>query len=215
MLRILTDNWDIFGRAIATTLALTVLSGVLSLLWGSVLATMRVCPVPALRRAGSAYVNVLRNTPLTLVFLFIVFGLPSLQIDLTYFQRAVLSLTLYTSAFVCEAIRSGINTVPVGQAEAARSIGMTFWQTLTLVVLPQAFRAVVPPLGSVLIAMTKNTTIAAGFAVTELGSVRQFLSERGEPAVPTLIWVALIFLAIVLPMAWGLRIVERRWVMQR
>ena len=95
------------------------------------LAAMRVSPVPVLRAFGAGYVNIVRNTPLTLVFFFFAFAFPRLEIfDLSFFAAACVALTVYTSAFVCEVVRSGINTVPVGQAEAARALGFTFGQTL-------------------------------------------------------------------------------------
>ncbi len=215
MIRTLVDNWDVFVEGFTNTLLLLAVSAVGSLLLGTLLAAMRVSPVGALRVAGTAYVNFLRNTPLTVVFFLIVFGFPALGLDVSFFTRAVLSLTLYTAAFICEAVRSGINTVPVGQAEAARAVGMTFTQTLSLVVLPQAVRAVVPPLASVLIAMTKNTTIAAGFSVPEAGSIRAVLSERGYPVVWGLLWVALGFLILIIPMSYAQRRLERRWAVGR
>lgn len=135
---------------------------------GTVLAAMRVSPVTPLRGFATSYVNIFRNTPLVVLFLIAVVGLPALGLlrD-SFFWRAVAALAAYTAAFVCEVVRSGINTVQPGQAEAARSIGMTFNQTLGIVVLPQAFRNVIPPLASVYIALTKNTSVAAAFGITE------------------------------------------------
>lgn len=213
---VLSDNWDLFSTGLVTTLKVVAICAVLSLLLGGVLAAMRVSPVPALRASGASYVNVVRNTPLTLVFLFIFFGMPTLEVKgMSPLWVAVASLTLYTSAFVCEALRAGINTVPVGQAEASRALGMRFTQTLSLVVLPQAFRSVVPPLASVLIAMAKNSTIAAGFGLDELGSLRNGLNERGEDTLVSLTWIAVFFLLIVLPMAWGASKAERRLAVRR
>jgi glutamate transport system permease protein len=168
-----------------------------------------------MRTAGAGYVTLLRNTPLTLVFLMVVFGLPALGVTISFFARAVIALTVYTAAFVCEAVRSGINTVHVGQAEAARALGMQFSQTLRYVVLPQAVRSVLPPLFSVLIALAKNTTIAAGFSVAEAGAIRSYLSERGEPIVAGLLWVAFGFLIIVIPMSLAQRRLEARWAVAR
>jgi glutamate transport system permease protein len=141
----IVDNLDAYRQGFVATLALTVLSSVLAL--GTVLAAMRVSPVPTLRGAGAAYVEVVRNTPLTVAFFFVVFVLPQLDIRLSFFVFAVIAVTVYHAAFFCEAVRSGINAVGVGQAEAARSIGPTFIQSLRLVILPQAFRTVVSPLG--------------------------------------------------------------------
>ena len=132
------------------------------------LGSFRVSAVPALRAVGTAYVTVFRNTPLLVVFVLIYYGLPELEIRPSVFWRSTLALSLYTSAFVCEAVRSGVNAVAAGQAEAARSIGMGFGQTLRIVVLPQAFRAVIPPLANVLIALAKNTSLVAAFGVADL-----------------------------------------------
>ena len=191
-------------------------SAVGSLLLGTLLAAMRVSPVPILRAFGAGYVNVVRNTPLTLVFFAFAFAYPRLEIaDLSFFARACAALIVYTSAFVCEVVRSGVNTVPVGQAEASRALGFTFTQTLGSVVMPQALRAVVPPLTSVEIALLKNTTIAAGFSVFEAGGIYQNLSERGYNVLVGLLWVALGFLILVVPLTLLQRRLERRWSVAR
>jgi glutamate transport system permease protein len=214
-LETLVDNADLFRTGFWTTLQLLVLSGILSVLLGTLLAAMRVSPVPALRRAGGGYVTLLRNTPLTVLFFLVVFGFPPLGIDISFFARAVVALSVYTAAFVCEAVRSGINTVHVGQAEAARAIGMRFSQTLRYVILPQAVRSVLPPLASVIIALAKNTTVAAGFSVLEAGAVRGYLSERGYPVVAGLFWVTIGFLLIVFPLSLAQRRLESRWAVAR
>lgn len=214
-MKTLTDNWDLFLDSFRLTVELLVLAAVGALALGTALAAMRVSPVPVLRAFGTLYVTFLRNTPLTLVFFFVVFGAPALDVSLSFFTFAVIALTVYTAAFVCEVIRAGINTVPPGQAEAARSVGMTFAQTLQLIIFPQAFRAVVPPLASIIIALAKNTTIAAGFSVAEAGSIRANLSELGYPVVQGLLWVAVGFLVIIIPLALVQRRLEARWSMAR
>jgi glutamate transport system permease protein len=150
------------------TLQLLGWSALIATVLGTVLASMRVSPIAPLRAFGTSYVNIFRNTPLVVLFILAVVGLPALDLLRgSFFWRAVTALSLYTAAFICEALRSGINTVDTGQAEAARSIGMGFGQSLRLVVLPQAFRAVIPPLASVYIALAKNTSVAAAFGITE------------------------------------------------
>ena len=173
-------------EAFWTTIQLTALSAIAALILGTVLAAFRLSPVPMLNWIGTGYVNVVRNTPLTLILLFCSFGLSQTlgitlvdansptSIDDSNFRLAVLGLT---ASFVCETIRAGVNTVPLGQAEAARSLGFTFGQNLRMVMLPQAFRAVIIPLGSVLIALTKNTTIASAIGVAEAAL---FMKERIE-----------------------------------
>jgi glutamate transport system permease protein len=218
----LLDNRRLFLDAFLTTISLTLVSGVICVVGGTLLAAMRVSPVPILRAAGTAYVNVIRNTPLTLIFVFCFFGLPKVGIEtLTPYQRAVIAMSVYTSAFICEVVRSGINTVDAGQAEAARAVGMTFGQTLRLIVLPQAMRSAVPPLVSTLIAMAKNTTIAAGFSVAEAGRIRAVLTEPNPRTHVTyeqlhiLIWVALCFVVILLPLSLLQQALERRWKVSR
>ena len=177
-------------EAFWTTIQLTVYSAIGALILGTLLAAMRLSPVPMMNWLGTAYVNVVRNTPLTLIILFCSFGLAQTlgitlvdsksltSIEDSNFRLAVLGLTVYTAAFVCETVRSGVNTVPLGQAEAARSLGLTFGQNMRIVLLPQAFRAVISPLGSVLIALTKNTTIASAIGVAEAALLMKEMVEN-------------------------------------
>src|SRR5690242_15320076 len=211
MLSVLTDNWDLFRDGFWLTIRLFLVSAVLSMVLGTILGAFRVSPVPALRAVGTGYVNTFRNTPLTLVFAFLFFGAAKMDLALpSPYWTAVGALTIYTSAFVCEVVRSGINTISPGQSEAARAVGMTFFQVLTLIVLPQAFRAIVPPLSSVVIALLKNTTIAAGFSVVEAGSIPSAMSERGENQLLTLVWIAIGFLIRIVPLMFLQRWAERR-----
>jgi glutamate transport system permease protein len=213
---VLLNNLDLYGPFFLTTIKLFLISGVASLIFGTFLAMLRVSPVPLFRATGTVYVTVVRNTPLTLVFVFFVFAYPLLGIlGLSYFAAAVVALTVYTSAFICEVVRSGINTVPVGQAEAARALGLKFTQVLSQIVLPQAIRSVVPPLVSMLIALLKNTTIAAGFSVAEAGAIRQYLSERGDNQLAGLLWVALGFVILVAVLSLIQRNLEKRWSVAR
>lgn len=203
------DNIDEILNGFWGTVKLAAVSAVLSLLIGTVLASFRVAPVPLLRVIGTAYVNIVRNTPLTLVLLMCSLGLNDVLAltfsdnpGTTYYWWAVLGLSGYTGAFVCESLRAGINTVPLGQAEAARSIGLTFSQSLRIVILPQAFRAVIAPLGSVLIAMIKNTTVASAASYGEAAAVTKDLLDLPSftaGAVPLFIGVAAGFMVLTLP----------------
>jgi glutamate transport system permease protein len=215
-MNILIDYFPLFRDGFLKTLQLFAVSAVISLIFGTFLATLRVSPVPVFRATGTVYVAIIRNTPLTLVFLTWVFAYPYLEIlELSFFTAAVVALSVYTSAFICEVIRSGINTVPVGQAEAARALGLTFSQTLGQVVLPQALRAVVPPMVSTLIALLKNTTIAAGFSVAEAGQIRSILSDKGENQLLGLLWVAAGFVVLVMVLTVAQRTLERKWSVAR
>jgi glutamate transport system permease protein len=210
------DNLDTYREGFVTTLELSVLSSVLALVGGTLLAAMRVSPVPTLRAAGATYIELVRNTPLTVVFFFVVFVLPQLDILLPYFAFAVIALTVYHAAFFCEAVRSGINAVGVGQAEAARSIGLTFGQSLRLVVLPQAFRTVIPPLINVVIALIKNSSIAAAFGVVELTATGTRLANaNGDAVIAVLVGVAVCYLVLTLPSGWLAGRLERRVAVAR
>ncbi|MFI2436367.1 amino acid ABC transporter permease [Streptomyces sp. NPDC018693] len=200
------EGYDVLG-AFWTTVQLTVLSAVGSLVWGTLLAAMRVSPVPLMRGFGTAYVNIVRNIPLTVIILFTSLGLADIfgvtmgtdNFKDQGFRLAVLGLVAYTAAFVCEAIRSGINTVPLGQAEAARAIGLTFTQTLSLIILPQAFRSVIGPLANVLIALTKNTTVAAAISVAEAAALMKTMIENEAQTVPIGLVFAFGFVVLTLP----------------
>jgi glutamate transport system permease protein len=213
----LADNFALLRDAFLTTLALAVLSGICALVIGTLLTAMRVSPVKPLRAAATFYVEVFRNTPLTVVFFFLAFGIVEIDLQFpTRFVTAVAALSLYTAAFVSEALRSGINSVPPGQAEAARALGLDFRQTLTSIVLPQAFRTVVPPLGNVWIALAKNTSIAAGFAVTELAAVLVRLSnQNADKLIAVFLSIVGAYLVITLPSAWLIGVIERRTAILR
>jgi glutamate transport system permease protein len=206
-----TDNLDILLGGLARTLGLSLLAAVVALIAGTAIAAMRVSPVPTLRWFGTFYVETVRNTPLTVVFFFAAFVLPQLDIVFSYFTFAVIALSAYHTAFVCEAVRSGINSVDPGQADAARAIGFTFSQTLRLVVLPQALRNVIQPLGTVGIALVKNSSIAAAFGVEELTAVIQRLATGNPDAVIAVLVVGIVgYLAITMPAAALLGVAERR-----
>lgn len=212
-----TDNLGLYGTGVLTTLQISLLSGIGALVLGTIMAGFRVSPAPPLQWVGSAWVTVLRNTPLSVVLFSIAFGLPEIGVNGSFFWFGVTGLALYTSAFVCEAIRSGINSVAPGQAEAARSVGMTFGQTLTVVVLPQAFRTVVPPLGNVFIAMIKNSAIVGAVGVGgELYSVGvQLTGSGGFAVIPVLIGVALGYLVLTIPAGLLLGLAERKVAIAR
>jgi glutamate transport system permease protein len=235
-MQVLVDNVDVFASGLYVTLQLCLLAGLGALVLGTLLAAMRISPVPPLRWLGTAYVTVLRNTPLTIVFFVAAFGLPQLGsnadflrvpglehlfvrlgTDLPFFRFAILALTIYTAAFVCEALRAGVNAVQPGQAEAGRSLGLTFLQNLRLIVLPQAGRATVVPLGSVIIAMIKNSALAGIFGVT--GDLMQvsddLVSARGLPLVPVFVGVAVGYLILTVPLGLFLDRVERRQAVAR
>lgn len=206
------DELPLYWEGFRTTLALTFLSAVIALILGTILGAFRVSPAPPLRWFGTTYVELVRNTPLTLVFIFFVFVAPQLGWrPSAFFAPAVVALSIYTAAFVCEAVRSGINSVGIGQAEAARAVGLTFNQTLQLIVLPQAFRTVIPPLINIFIALTKNSSVAGGFFVAELfGVSKQLANSHPADVVAVLAGVGVCYLIITIPAGLLAGMVERK-----
>lgn len=225
------EHLDVFVGGFWLTLQLCLLSAIGALVIGTLVAVMRISPVPPLRAVGTAYVTVFRNVPLTIVFFFSAFGLPALGsnadflripglssvfsrlgIDLPYFRFAIIALALYTGAFVCEALRAGVNAVPAGQAEAARAIGLTFGQNLRFVVLPQAWKAAVVPMGSVIIAMIKNSALAGFFGVVGdlSNSGYALITVQGEPTIPIMLGISAFFLIMTVPLGVLLDRIEKR-----
>jgi glutamate transport system permease protein len=221
---VFVDNWDIIWRPLVRTLEIVLIAGVMALVLGSILAAMRVAPIAFARAIGTLYVYTVRNTPLLVIMLIAAFGIPDLDIRPTvslgdaellqfdvFFIFATASLGFYTAAFVCEALRSGINSIPLGQAEAARSIGMTFSQSLRIIILPQAFRAVIPPVASALIAMTKNSSVALGVGVAE-ATFRMKTLTNNYPGDLYAIFIgfAVFYMAIVAVIASVAAVLERK-----
>ncbi|MGV8881944.1 MAG: amino acid ABC transporter permease [Rhodoglobus sp.] len=210
------ENLPRFVDAFLMTLRLLIVSGVAALVIGTLVAAMRISPVAALRGFATVYTEIVRNTPLILILFFCAIVLPQLSIRLDFVTAATVGLAVYTSPFVAEAIRSGVNGVAVGQAEAARAIGLGFAQTVGLIVLPQAIRMVIPPLINVIIALTKNTSVAAGVSVFELVAVsRQVLQENGNATMTILIAVAVFYLLITVPLGQYAAHLERKVALQR
>lgn len=215
-MNVLLDHFPEFRDGFIGTVSITAVSSVIALVLGIVVAGFRVSPVPPLRVFGTAWVTLLRNTPLTLLFLVSFFVVPEILFPgMSPFVLGSLALGFYTSAFVCEAVRSGISTVPIGQAEAARSLGMTFSQTLRMIVLPQATRTVLPPLSSIFIALTKNSAIAGAFSVTELFGWQTLMSEQGYAIGAIFLWVALAYLVVTFTISGIFRVLERRMEVAR
>lgn len=209
------DNLDVFFAGLRTTVSLTLLSYAAALVIGIVVAACRVSPIPPLRFAGAFYVETVRNTPLTVLFVLFFFGLTKVDIKYSAYMTAVIVLGGYTGAFVGETVRSGINTVSRGQAEAARSLGLTFPQVLSIVVLPQALRTVVAPLGSLFIALIKNSSIAALIAVPELVYRTDSLSNDTARPIPIFLGAAVAYLLLTIPSGFAIRAIEHRAAIKR
>ena len=197
-MHVVTDNLGFLLGGLLVTLELTVLGFVGALLLGTVLAVFRVSPVAPLRWVGAVYVEVLRNMPLLTLLILVVFGLPDIGITFSLFTSAALCMAGFGAAFVCEAVRGGINAVSVGQAEAARSLGFTFTQSLRYVILPPAFRTMVQPLVNIFIGVVLGSSLASAVGVSELTNRTQVLNLQSAEAVVLFLVSGAIYLAIAL-----------------
>ncbi|BFU42979.1 amino acid ABC transporter permease [Krasilnikovia sp. MM14-A1004] len=216
-------NVDVYVTGFLWILKLTIGGTVGALVLGVLLAAMRVSPVPVLRGFGTAWVNTFRNTPLTLIVFFCYFGLYATlgvtisdDLERNNYWLGVIGLSVYTAAFVCEAIRSGINTVPAGQAEAARAIGMSFRQTLTMIILPQAGRTVIAPLGSIFIALAKNSTIVGTIGLAESSNaMKELINAHGDAVIPIFLVFAGTFAAVLIPSGYAFGWLANRLAVKR
>lgn len=217
-MNVLIDNRDAYFDGFLVTLWLLLFAGVIATVLGTVLAAMRVSPVTIVRGVGTSYVNVVRNTPLLLVLFLFRDAFPKLGFNYSinnyfdfFFIAATTGLGLYAAAFVCEALRSGINSIPLGQAEAARAVGMTFGQSMRNVIMPQAVRAVIPPLASTYISLAKNTTVALGAAVTEASfEMKELITVNAADQWAIFAGFAAGYVIIVWTIALLARVVEQR-----
>jgi putative glutamine transport system permease protein len=213
--RAVQDNLPLLLSGLRVTAQLGACSLVLALLAGTLMGVVRVLPVPGMPWLGSAYVELFRNSPLLVQMWVWFFGLPTVGISLPAFWAAVAALGVYTSAFVAEVVRAGIQAVSRGHVEAARSLGLTYLQTLRHVVLPQAFSITIPPLGNLAIALAKNTSIASAIAVGDLLYQGELLNARTFATYPIFLTVMALYLVVTIPMGLGVNLLERRLVAYR
>lgn len=214
-MRAVTGNLDAFLEGMRTTVSLTALSFGFALVIGVLVASARVGPIPPLRWAAVAYTEAFRNTPLAILMYLLFFGLPEVDVRFEPFPTAVLALSLYTGAFVAETVRSGINTVPAGQVEAARALGLSFPQVLASVVIPQALRSVVGPLGGLLSALVRNSSVAFTISVAEL-TLRVYNLNTDTPQPEALFaGAACAYLLLTLPCGIGAGALGRRLAVKR
>lgn len=215
MLDIVSEYGPRLVSGLLTTARMALIAFALAFLFGLLIAACRVSPVPPLVRAAGLYVTFFRNIPLAVLMILVFFVLPDLELGLSGFWSAVLALSLYSGAYLAEIIRSGINTVAAGEVEAARAVGLTFTQVLGLIVLPQALRSVVAPIGSLFIAHTKNTTVAALISAGELGDFTRRAGSASANYFTVALLVAIVFVVILVPTGSLFGALERRVAIKR
>lgn len=216
------SQYNVLG-AYWLNIKLALYSTLFALILGTILALMRISPVESTRWAGSTYVTLIRNTPLTVIMVFTALVLwPKLGLEFSedfatnFFWLSVVGLSVYHAAFFCEALRSGVNTVPVGQAEAARAIGLGFLPSARMIILPQAFRGAIAPLGNTVIALIKNTTVAIVISVQEVSLIMgDMIEKHSNYAFPLFLTIAAGFVVIVIPVGIATTLLSQRLAVTR
>ncbi|MGI8983410.1 MAG: amino acid ABC transporter permease [Acidimicrobiales bacterium] len=214
-MNVVLDNLDVFLEGMRRTVELSVLSFVFAFVLGVLLAALRVSPVPPLRWASATFVELVRNTPLLVLMFIVVFAFPSIGFTWSYFLSAVIVLSAYTATFVGETVRSGINSVAKGQVEAARALGLTFPQVLRLVVMPQALRTVIGPLGGTFIALLKNSGVAVAINVSELTSAAAQVGTDTAQFIPAFLGAAVAYLVLTIPSGFATTWLEGKLAIKR
>ncbi|RAK18279.1 amino acid ABC transporter membrane protein 1 (PAAT family) [Anoxybacillus vitaminiphilus] len=212
---IIVDHWDMYMQGFGNTVKASLLALLGSLLLGIVIAVFRIAPVRLLNWLGAAYVEFIRNIPLILVVFVFFFGLPALGVRLDSFTAGTLGLTVYTAAFIAEVIRAGILAVPKGQMEAARSSGLTYLQAMRYVILPQAIKIVIPPLGNQFINLVKNSSVLGVIAGLDLMYFGDLISSETFVTFDVYIFVAVFYLVLTVPLSLGVGFLERRLARSR
>jgi glutamate transport system permease protein len=214
-MRVLTDHLSELWDGIQVTLLITVIGFAGALVLGVLIAAARISPLPGLRLVGTAYVEAFQNIPLLVWLIIFVFALPVVGILYPLVTTAIVVLILYHAAPVAEAVRTGVNTVAIGQGEAARALGFSTTQTLRKVVLPQALRAVIQPLGNIFIALTMNTALAAAVGVVELTAAANRVNLAEAQPIAVFVGSGLVYMVITLVVGLGAGFLERRVAIRR
>ena len=210
MIHLLTSNWSAFISGFGWTLLSSILALFFSLIIGSLFAILEVVPNKFLRIIGNIYVEVFRNIPLLVITMFFYLVIPLYVVKINGFTAGTIGLTIYTSAFIAETVRAGINSVDPGQMEAARGQGMTFSQAMRYIVLPQAFKYVIPPLGNQFVNLVKNSSVLAFVAGFDLMYQGNAIASQTFDTVNTYIIVGVFYLIITLPISYYMQHLERK-----
>lgn len=207
---ILVDYFGMFLDGFKVTILASLTALIASFIIGAIVAIMRITSIAPLRWIGTAYVEFFRNIPLVIIAFFFYIGTPTLGLKFSGVTAGTIALAIYTSAFIAEAIRSGILAVPKGQMEAARSSGLNYLQTMRIIILPQAIKIVIPPIGNQFVNLVKNSSILALIAGTDLMYQADLISAKTYVVFDVYIFVALFYLVLTIPLSLGVGHLEKR-----
>ncbi|UQS84104.1 amino acid ABC transporter permease [Bombilactobacillus thymidiniphilus] len=210
MINIITHYSHQLLSGFGWTLLSSVLALFFSLIIGSLFAIMEILPNKTARFVGRAYVELFRNIPLLVITMFFYLIIPLYLVKINGFTAGTIGLTLYTSAFIAETIRSGIQSVDTGQMEGARSVGMTYWQAMRYIILPQAFKIVIPPLGNQFVNLVKNSSVLAFVAGFDLMYQANSIASTTFDTINSYLVIGVLYLIITMPLSYYMRYLEKK-----
>lgn len=210
MIHIFATQWPLLLEGLGRTLLCSIIALFFSLIIGSFFAIFEIMPNKIMRVIGNIYVEVFRNIPLLVITMFFFVVIPLYVTKINGFTAGTIGLTIYTSAFIAETVRSGIQSVDPGQMEGAMSNGLTFWQSMRYVVLPQAFKIVIPPLGNQFINLVKNSSVLAFVAGFDLMYQGNMIANNTLQTMPTFFVVGILYLVITMPLSYYMRYLEKK-----
>lgn len=212
MIHILSENWQTFLTGFENTILCSVIALFFSLIIGSIFAILQTVPSKLVRTIDNIYIEIFRNIPLLVITMVFYVVVPQFFIKLSGFTAGTIGLTLYTSAFIAETVRAGIKAVGVGQMEGARANGLTYWQTMRYIILPQAFKLVIPPLGNQFINLIKNSSVLAFVAGFDLMYQGDVIASASFETINTYLVVGVFYLILTLPLSYYMRYLEKKLV---
>ena len=210
MIHILSENWQTFLTGFENTILCSVITLFFSLIIGSIFAILKTVPSKLVRTIANIYIEIFRNIPLLVITMVFYVVVPQFFIKLSGFTAGTIGLTLYTSAFIAETVRAGIKAVGVGQMEGARANGLTYWQTMRYIILPQAFKLVIPPLGNQFINLIKNSSVLAFVAGFDLMYQGDVIASASFETINTYLVVGVFYLILTLPLSYYMRYLEKK-----
>ncbi len=205
------ENRDLFISGALMTLGLSAGGWLVAVFTAVLLVAMRISPRPAFRLAGTGIVEFVRNIPPIVIVFFVYFGLPGAGIRISSFSAVVIGVGFYGGALMSEALRSGVSSLPRGQYETALATGMSYLQAMRWVVLPQAIRIVIPPLGTETINLIKNTSLGAAVSAGEIMGNANLVGSRTFAYAAVFVATGIVYICLTWPIALGVNTLERRW----
>lgn len=207
---IITAHWGEMWQAYLLTIQISVYSFALALVWGGILATFRISPLAPLRTVGFLYVQIVQSIPLLVWLVLVTFALPEAGVKFSFEWSVIIGISVYYACYVCETVRSGFLSIPDGHLEAARALGLTFPQTLRFIVLPEAFRSMIQPLGTLFMGVVLSSALGAAVGVTELTGITEQLQTNFAQPIQTFGAAVIGYLILTLGIGYITGLVERK-----